>query len=214
MNQFLATACGRALRRRARLGPRRGRTPSRCRWPGKPSPISKSIMSDQPLADPAPPFQPSLTELFTGFALVSLSGFGGALPWARRMIVERRQWMTAEEFNETFSLSQFLPGPNLVNFCVVFGSRFDGGAGAAVDAGRPARAAGRHRHGACRALRAFRRSRSAHPHPRRHCLGRRRADHRQCREDGRAAVPQAMEFRAAGGDRRLHRGGLVQWPLP
>lgn len=48
------------------------------------------------------------------------------------MIVEKRQWMTAEEFNETFSLSQFLPGPNLVNFCVVFGSRFGGAAGAVV----------------------------------------------------------------------------------
>lgn len=75
---------------------------------------------------------PSLAELFSGFALVSISGFGGALPWARRMIVEQRKWMTAEEFNETFSLSQFLPGPNLVNFCVVFGSRFGGVAGAAV----------------------------------------------------------------------------------
>ena len=92
-------------------------------------------MPDQPLATPAAvpvAAQPSLTELFTGFALVSISGFGGALPWARRMIVEQRQWMTAEEFNETFSLSQFLPGPNLVNFCVVFGSRFGGVAGAVV----------------------------------------------------------------------------------
>ena len=47
---------------------------------------------------------------------------------------DRREahWMTAEEFNETFSLSQFLPGPNVVNFSVVFGSRFGGAAGAAV----------------------------------------------------------------------------------
>ena len=77
-------------------------------------------------AEPPAFTPPSLSELFRGFALVSISGFGGALPWARRMIVEQRQWMTAEEFNETFSLSQFLPGPNLVNFCVVFGSRFGG----------------------------------------------------------------------------------------
>ncbi len=48
------------------------------------------------------------------------------------MIVEQRKWMTAEEFNETFSLSQFLPGPNLINFSVVYGSRFGGAAGAAV----------------------------------------------------------------------------------
>ena len=74
-----------------------------------------------------------MSELFRGFALSSISGFGGALPWARRMIVEKQKWMTAEEFNETFSLSQFLPGPNLVNFSVVFGSRF-GGVGGAIAA--------------------------------------------------------------------------------
>jgi len=40
--------------------------------------------------------------------------------------------MTAEEFNETFSLAQFLPGPNVVNLSIVFGSRIGGAAGAAV----------------------------------------------------------------------------------
>jgi chromate transporter len=38
--------------------------------------------------------------------------------------------MTAEEFNETFALCHLLPGPNIVNFSVVFGSRFRGTAGA------------------------------------------------------------------------------------
>src|SRR6185312_11436677 len=76
--------------------------------------------------------RPSLTELFAAFVAVSISGFGGALPWARRMIVERRGWMTAEEFNEAFALAQFLPGPNVVNFSIVFGQRFGGGPGAAV----------------------------------------------------------------------------------
>lgn len=92
-------------------------------------------MSDQPVADPAAAATrtgPTLSELFRAFVLVSISGFGGALPWARRMIVEQRKWMTAEEFNETFSLSQFLPGPNLVNFSVVYGSRFGGVAGAVL----------------------------------------------------------------------------------
>jgi len=78
------------------------------------------------------PVQPSLLELFRAFAIVSLSGFGGALPWARRMIVERKRWMTAEEFAEAFALSQFLPGPNVINFSVVFGARFGGAPGAAV----------------------------------------------------------------------------------
>lgn len=87
-------------------------------------------MSDS-VAKPVP-YQPSLSELFLGFVQVSISGFGGALPWARRMIVEQKRWMTTEEFNETFALSQFLPGPNVINFSVVFGSRFGGPAGAAV----------------------------------------------------------------------------------
>jgi chromate transporter len=74
--------------------------------------------------------RPSLGELFKAFLIVSVSGFGGALPWARRMIVEQRRWMTAEEFNEAFALAQFLPGPNLVNFSMVFGLRFGGPLGA------------------------------------------------------------------------------------
>lgn len=88
-------------------------------------------MSDA-AADSSPPHKPSLAELFLSFAKVSLSGFGGVLPWARRLIVEERRWMTAEEFNEAFSLSQFLPGPNIVNFSVVFGQRFRGMPGAVV----------------------------------------------------------------------------------
>lgn len=76
--------------------------------------------------------RPPLSELFRAFVIVSISGFGGALPWARRMIIEQKRWMTAEEFNEAFALSQFLPGPNVVNFSVVFGSRFGGAPGAAV----------------------------------------------------------------------------------
>jgi chromate transporter len=72
---------------------------------------------------------PSLLELFVAFAKMSLAGFGGVLVWARRGIVEQHRWMTAEEFNETFALCHFLPGPNVVNLSVVFGSRFRGVAG-------------------------------------------------------------------------------------
>lgn len=88
-------------------------------------------MSD-PAASPPAAISPTLFELFHAFMIVSVSGFGGALPWARRMLVEQKRWMTTEEFNEDFALSQFLPGPNLVNFSVVFGSRFGGPMGAVV----------------------------------------------------------------------------------
>ena len=60
---------------------------------------------------------------------MSLAGFGGVLVFARRAIVEQHRWMTAEEFNETFALCHFLPGPNIVNLTMVFGSRFRGIAG-------------------------------------------------------------------------------------
>lgn len=76
--------------------------------------------------------RPTLAAIFRAFVGVSVSGFGGALPWARRMLVDKRGWMTAEEFNEAFSLSQFLPGPNTINFAIVFGARFGGAAGAAL----------------------------------------------------------------------------------
>jgi chromate transporter len=75
------------------------------------------------------PSPPGLIALFVAFAKMSLAGFGGVLVWARRSIVEQHRWMTAEEFNETFALCHFLPGPNIVNLSVVFGSRFRGIAG-------------------------------------------------------------------------------------
>lgn len=80
----------------------------------------------------APNPQPGLSELFLAFASMSVAGFGGVLPWARRALVEQRKWLTAEQFNEAFAFSQLLPGPNIVNFSVIFGSRLRGPAGATV----------------------------------------------------------------------------------
>jgi chromate transporter len=86
-----------------------------------------------PAAVPAPDSlistPPSLITLFVAFAKMSLAGFGGVLVFARRAIVEQHRWMTADEFNETFALCHFLPGPNIVNLSMVFGSRFRGLAG-------------------------------------------------------------------------------------
>ncbi len=73
---------------------------------------------------------PSLLTLFVAFAKMSLAGFGGVLVWARRGIVDQHKWMTADEFNETFALCHFLPGPNIVNLTFVFGSRLRGLPGA------------------------------------------------------------------------------------
>ena len=89
-------------------------------------PDSPSALASAP---PITAAAPSLLELFVAFAKISLAGFGGVLVWTRRAIVEKHRWMTADEFNETFALCHFLPGPNVVNLSVVFGSRFRGVAG-------------------------------------------------------------------------------------
>jgi chromate transporter len=82
------------------------------------------------LAAAAPP--PSLWELFIAFATIALCGFGGVLAWSRRVMVEERHWMTPEQFNETYALCSMLPGGNILNFSVIFGSRFRGVPGALV----------------------------------------------------------------------------------
>jgi chromate transporter len=82
------------------------------------------------IPESAPSTPPGLIALFVAFAKMSLAGFGGVLVWARRGIVDQHRWMTANEFNETFALCHFLPGPNVVNLSVVFGSRFRGIPGA------------------------------------------------------------------------------------
>jgi chromate transporter len=89
-----------------------------------------SPQADAPIAELASASPPGLLTLFLAFAKMSLAGFGGVLVWARRAIVEQHGWMTPEEFNETFALCHFLPGPNIVNLSVVFGARFRGVPGA------------------------------------------------------------------------------------
>jgi chromate transporter len=78
------------------------------------------------------PRRPDLRALFLSFSSVGLSGFGGVLPFARRMLVEERQWMSPEEFNAQLGLCQFLPGPNVVNLAVLVGKRYQGVRGAFV----------------------------------------------------------------------------------
>lgn len=75
------------------------------------------------------PDRPGLGALFMGFFTIGVCGFGGVLPWARRMIVEQRRWMTPAEFSDLLGLCQFLPGGNIINLSVAVGARFAGPAG-------------------------------------------------------------------------------------
>src|SRR6267378_6790915 len=74
----------------------------------------------------------SLAELFLGFLAVGARSFGGVLPAAHYVMVERRHWLTPEDFTETIGLCQALPGPNVGNAAIVLGKRWFGLSGALV----------------------------------------------------------------------------------
>ena len=69
-------------------------------------------------------------ELLASCLKIGLLGFGGVMPWARRVMVDERAWLTDREFAETIGMCQVLPGPNVVNLAVVIGSRALGPVGA------------------------------------------------------------------------------------
>src|SRR5450830_30241 len=73
---------------------------------------------------------PTSKELFLGFLGLGMTAFGGALPLAHRMVVERHRWLTEAEFVELLGLCQFLPGGNIINLSVALGMRFRGVKGA------------------------------------------------------------------------------------
>ena len=52
------------------------------------------------------------------------------LPVAQRELVDKRGWLTREEFAETLSVGQVLPGPNIVNMQLMIGDRYFGWRGA------------------------------------------------------------------------------------
>ncbi|MGE0331841.1 MAG: chromate transporter [Ramlibacter sp.] len=74
----------------------------------------------------------SLTDLFLSFTVLALQGFGGVLAVVQRELVERKRWMTREQFVEDWAVAQILPGPNVVNLSMMIGDRHFGLRGAIV----------------------------------------------------------------------------------
>lgn len=72
----------------------------------------------------------SLSDLFISFTLLALQGFGGVLAVVQRELVEKKRWMTREEFVEDWAVAQILPGPNVVNLAIMIGDRYFGVRGA------------------------------------------------------------------------------------
>lgn len=74
----------------------------------------------------------SLSDLFLSFTLLALQGFGGVVSIVQRELVEKRRWLTQEEFVEDFAVAQIMPGPNVMNLSVIVGARYFGLSGAIV----------------------------------------------------------------------------------
>jgi chromate transporter len=72
----------------------------------------------------------SKSDLFWSFSWLALQGFGGVLAVVQRELVEKKQWLTREEFVEDWAVAQILPGPNVVNLSLMIGDRYFGLAGA------------------------------------------------------------------------------------
>lgn len=82
------------------------------------------------LPSPSRPQPQSLTDLFVAFTWLALQGFGGVLAVVQRELVEKKRWLTSEEFIEDWAVAQIMPGPNVVNLSLMIGARYFGLKGA------------------------------------------------------------------------------------
>jgi chromate transporter len=76
------------------------------------------------------PHPKSPTDLFLSFTILALQGFGGVLAIVQHELVEKKRWMTRDEFVEDWSVAQIMPGPNVVNMALMIGGRYFGLRGA------------------------------------------------------------------------------------
>jgi chromate transporter len=83
-----------------------------------------------PDAAPARPAPRNKTELFFAFSWLALQGFGGVLAVVQRELVDKKKWLTPEEFVEDWAVAQILPGPNVINLSLMMGDRYFGLRGA------------------------------------------------------------------------------------
>lgn len=74
----------------------------------------------------------SKTDLFISFTFLALQGFGGVLAVVQRELVERKRWLSREEFVEEWAVAQIMPGPNVINLSITLGARYFGLPGALV----------------------------------------------------------------------------------
>ena len=69
-------------------------------------------------------------DLFVSCTWLALQGFGGVLAIVQREMVEKKRWLTPDEFLEDWAVAQVLPGPNVINLSLMIGDRYFGLRGA------------------------------------------------------------------------------------
>jgi chromate transporter len=85
------------------------------------------VQADVP-ADTTNPRSPA--DLFWSFSMLALQGFGGVMAVAQRELVDRKRWMTRQEFLGEWAVAQIMPGPNIINLALMLGDRHFGLRGA------------------------------------------------------------------------------------
>ena len=77
----------------------------------------------------------TLPQIFALFVRLGLTSFGGGLSaWIYREVVDRRRWLSEDEFLAGLTLAQILPGPNVINISIYIGQRLRGTAGSVIAA--------------------------------------------------------------------------------
>lgn len=78
----------------------------------------------------APP-RVTLWQLFTEFLMIGAISFGGGIvAYERILLIEKRKWLTSDQFMATLAISQTMPGLNSVNLAVLAGDYVRGTLGA------------------------------------------------------------------------------------
>jgi len=76
---------------------------------------------------------PRLRDLLIQFLLIGAISFGGGIiAYERLLLVDKRKWLTADEFMAYLAISQTMPGLNSVNLAVLTGDFLRGTIGSVV----------------------------------------------------------------------------------
>ncbi len=82
------------------------------------------IEKNRSVPDSFPNARPRLSEIFFAFLVVGATSFGGGtVAYQKILIVDHKQWLSADEFMVLLGIGQTLPGLNAVNIAVLFGDR-------------------------------------------------------------------------------------------